>query len=155
MRVFLLLFVVIASVSCSNDQLTNQNPQVNTPPPLGSTIVVPSRAFRYSGYDSTGKWVVQGWLRFTPEQSTFKGKWELEAADEYLFGPQNGTGTLQGSSEQQGSSYRIGINLNYGRVDDNVELHGFVHGNEFVGTWTYGTLSGVVNSGNFYAIQQQ
>ncbi len=59
---------------------------------------IPEGAYEYSGYDSTGVKIVQGWMKVFIDDSTgVTGKWKFEKiGNPENIGPQIGSGYLAG-----------------------------------------------------------
>lgn len=110
---------------------------------------VPAGAFQYTGYDSTGVVIVQGWLSLSFEDSTaITGNWQLQKVGEVTqIGRQTGTGTLAGRIRLG----KIFLNLNPNIVDNNVEIDGDFTKNRFSGKWRYIGFPGLLNWGTFKA----
>jgi len=118
--------------------------------PLLPTI--PAGSFQYTGFDSTGKTVVTGWICFSFKDSILiSGKWNLQKSGTILqLGPQTGSGILTGRIQHG----KITINLNPNQIDNNVYLFGDYHPQQFSGKWSYSGYPGIVNSGSFQAVRK-
>ncbi len=112
-------------------------------------IKIPAGAFAYTGYDSTGVKIVQGWIKIVFDDSTaISGEWELDKiGDPQNIGPQVGSGTLMGNLENN----QLFLNLNPDYVDNNVFLICSYDDQQLAGKWNYSGLPGIINYGTFIA----
>jgi len=110
---------------------------------------VPSGAFEYAGFDSTGKPITKGWLTLIyGDSSRISGSWHLDPiVDPQRVGHPTGSGTLRGSATHD----VVCVDLFPGYADHNLLLRGTVSGNQFVGEWHRITLVGETNHGTFRA----
>jgi predicted outer membrane repeat protein len=111
-----------------------------------------SATYQYTGYDTNGVTVVQGWISLIFNDSNqINGTWQLEAVgDPENIGPQIGSGNLAGFVFQG----EVWINLNPDWVDYNVWLRGTIQGTVYSGIWWYEGFPGILNHGTFEAIEQ-
>ncbi|NOY77090.1 MAG: hypothetical protein GXO76_04395 [Calditrichaeota bacterium] len=124
--------------------------QQSTKEPLLPSI--PAGSFHYTGFDSTGRTVVTGWLSFSFTDSIrISGKWNLQKNGSIpRLGPQTGSGILSGRVQNG----KISINLNPNQIDNNVDLFGEYHPQRFSGKWVYSGYPGILNSGTFQAVRK-
>jgi len=115
---------------------------------LDSLIGQESR-YSYTGFDSTGVTIVQGWIEIQmTDSATVIGQWDLSpVGNAEHIGPQTGSGELSGFFEKG----KISLDLNPENRDNNVLLHGNFNRENFEGQWSYVGFAGVVNSGSFKA----
>lgn len=110
----------------------------------------PENLYDYTGYDSTGHKIVEGWITMNfQEESRITGEWKLEKTGESEKGNQFGKGNLEGSYD----TTHVWINLNPGIIDDNVYLNGELKNGTYQGSWFWGTFAGVSNHGTFKAVK--
>ncbi len=114
-----------------------------------STSKSPVGIYNYSGYDKSGRKIVEGRLEITSvESNRIKGKWQLRAiGSPDKIGPQRGDGELEGEINPDG----LRINLNPSMNDNNVYLSGKMEGSRFHGTWSFSGFAGAINQGTFEA----
>lgn len=112
-------------------------------------IKIPKGAYAYSGYDSTGVKIVQGWIKISFDDSTtISGDWELDKiGDPQNIGPQVGTGTLMGNLQNN----QLFLNLNPNYIDNNVFLICPYDDPKLTGKWNYAGFPGIINYGSFVA----
>ena len=135
------IFVVIITLSflfyfCDKDNCLNG-------------IKIPDGAFAYTGFDSTGVKIVQGWIKFEFDDSTsISGDWELDKiGNPQNIGPQVGSGNLMGSMVND----QLHLNLNPQYKDNNVFLICPYDDQKLIGTWNYAGFPGIINYGTFVA----
>jgi hypothetical protein len=121
-------------------------------PGADSSVLPPAGRYEYSGYDSTGTPIVQGWLTIDrKEQNVLDGEWQFTVVKETEnIGPQIGRGRLAG--EYHNDTMSIELQPLY--RDNNVGLYGSIQGNEFTGRWIYTSFIGFTNSGTFVAVRK-
>lgn len=114
-----------------------------------SGLKIPAGAFAYTGYDSTGAKIVQGWIKIVFDDSIhLSGEWELDKiGDPKNIGPQVGAGSLVGGLENQ----QLFLNLNPNYVDNNVFLTCPYDDRKLTGKWNYVGFPGIINYGTFVA----
>ena len=112
---------------------------------------IPKGAYEYSGYDSTGVKIVQGWMKILLDDSTgVTGEWEFKkVGNPENIGPQIGSGNLIGVYNEP----QISINLNPNWVDNNVFLNGDYSEDKIEGEWMYTGFPGIINKGKFKAVK--
>ena len=112
-------------------------------------IKIPDGAYAYTGYDSTGVEIVQGWIKFEfADKATLSGEWELDKIGKpQNIGPQVGSGQLVGSFQNS----QLYLNLNPQYADNNVFLACPYDDQKLEGKWTYSGFPGVINYGSFKA----
>ena len=114
---------------------------------------VPSGAYRYTSFDSTGVAVVKGWFTIDCQDSTnIAGEWHFRRISlfEKRIGPQVGDDSLIGSIHHDS----LGIMLNPHIRDDNVWLVGTLTGDTIRGEWFWGSLPGITGNGTFEAVKK-
>ena len=112
-------------------------------------VKIPDGAYAYTGYDSTGVKIVQGWIKIIFEDSThISGEWELEKiGNPQNIGPQVGSGNLGGIMVND----QLHLNLNPQYIDNNVILTCPYSDQKLLGQWIYAGFPGVINYGSFVA----
>ena len=139
--VFLLAYS-LASFNCSN------------PVENKDGVYFPGGKYYYSGFDSAGILVSQGWFSIEYTDSVnFTGTWQIDKlmpnAD---IGPQTGSGELIGNLD----SLTVSIGLNPDMVDNNVFLRGtYMEQEGLSGEWTYSGFPGILNRGTFKAYRSE
>ncbi len=113
---------------------------------------IPSGAFQYMAYDTTGTLVVDGWLTIRIQDSTHvEGEWHFtKSTSASSVGPQVGDGHLVGVFERG----MLSINLNPEYIDNNVFLIGQYTTISYNGTWSWSGFPGVFNGGRFQTKRQ-
>lgn len=127
---------VIAAVGCNS--------------PSGPDAI-PAGGYAYTGFDATGAVVVKGWLTLdVQDPSQVTGAWHLQpTGNAQALGPQTGDGRLEGRIEGES----LIVNLNPGRVDNNVVLAGPLEGARYRGQWMFSGFGGPSNEGTFDAVR--
>ena len=112
-------------------------------------LKIPGGTYAYSGYDSTGAKIVQGWIKLEFDDSTkISGEWELDIIrNPEKIGPQVGEGNLVGNLEDN----QLFLNLNPDFVDYNVFLTCPYDDQKLTGKWDYSGFPGIINYGTFVA----
>ena len=112
---------------------------------------MPSGAYSYKSYDSTGTAIVQGWLTIDFEDSTkISGNWYFEKiGNPQRIGPQVGGGELVGGLRD--GIIEIGLNPQF--KDSNVFLSGTMDSGKYRGKWIYASFPGLTNYGTFEAMK--
>jgi len=114
---------------------------------------VPSGAFQYRAYDTTGTLIVNGsFTLIIQDSSHIKGEWHFTKMNDPhdVTGPQFGDGQLSGIFLDS----ILSINLNPKFVDNNVLLCGRFTGNDYIGTWNWMSYIGWTGRGSFDAHRQ-
>lgn len=135
---FLLLLFTLLSVECSN------------PVENKTERYFPEGKYYYSGFDTAGNLVSQGWFSIVYTDSAhFTGTWQIEKqTTDAEIGPQDGSGELTGSIE----SGTVSIGLNPDMADNNVFLRGtYEPAGGLNGEWTFVGFPGILNKGTFNA----
>ena len=111
---------------------------------------VPSNAYQYKAYDTTGYLIVQGWMTIVVHDSTnIDGEWHFTKVDDpQNIGPHFGDGTFHGAFDHG----NLSLNLNPEFVDNNIMLQGRFASKSFSGKWFWIGLPGGLNHGGFEAI---
>ncbi len=136
--VFFLLACVLSAFQCSNP-VENKDGQH-----------FPEGKYYYSGYDSSGTPVSQGWFSVAyTDSANFTGTWQIDKLIENAnIGPQSGSGELIGTID----SDNVYIGLNPNMADNNVSLYGTYRiPGGLNGEWTYTGFPGIINKGTFSA----
>ncbi|MFZ5517625.1 MAG: hypothetical protein ACOY90_13340 [Candidatus Zhuqueibacterota bacterium] len=117
------------------------------------SLALQENRYSYSGYDSTGVKIVQGWIEFqTTDSSTVVGQWELSpVGNPQQIGPQTGSGELSGGQVDG----RIYMDLNPTYRDNNVVLEADYNREKLDGEWSYIGFPGVLNRGSFKAVRER
>ena len=137
--IILIIFITAVSFlsSCGDDSLTNPS----------------MTSYKYTGYDSTGNKIIEGylWIEFV-DSTTVKGRWDFKrVSNEENLGPQIGKGNFEGTTDMWG---QLLLNLNPGMIDNNVLLEGSTQLSYWIdGRWSYIGFPGVINWGGFEAEQ--
>jgi len=115
-------------------------------------ILTPAGAYTYTGYDSSGTVIAQGWLSIdTTVPTRVTGKWHLEERTTRTdIGLQSGDGTLEGSLQDT----LLFVDLHPQMRDNNVMLYGRFSTAAYRGRWDWVTIIGVTNRGTFEAIRK-
>lgn len=113
---------------------------------------VPSGAYAYTSYDSSGIELVSGWLTIIAKDSvTIAGEWHLDAmGNPEGIGPQTGNGKLVGGIDGE----KAWIELNPSVRNDNLQLNGILAHGRFDGQWAWINYNGVSNLGTFHAVRK-
>jgi hypothetical protein len=113
---------------------------------------IPTGGYAYTGFDSSGRVVVTGWLTLElGDPAHVTGEWRLEpVGSPENIGPQTGEGRLEGAM----AAGVLSVNLNPEAADNNVFLDGTLAGDDFRGRWTFSGFAGVLNQGSFEAIRR-
>ncbi|HSW56008.1 MAG TPA: hypothetical protein VLH59_13045 [Ignavibacteriaceae bacterium] len=109
------------------------------------------RTYKYTGYDSTGNKIIEGYLWIDSIDSIeVKGKWRFELVSNCEnIGPQIGHGSFEGTTNMLGT---LSLNLNPGMIDNNVLLQCSMRlPYRIDGQWRYIGFPGVINWGRFEA----
>ena len=140
-----LLFIVLGLclVACSAAKSVETAEQ-GKPVPLGE--------YKYTGFDKSGKRIVEGRLSITAVKGKqIEGDWELKEIDNPgRIGPQVGSGALVGSVDEQ----KVYINLNPNISDANVFLNGTNESGSYKGTWSFSGIAGPISQGTFEAVKK-
>ncbi len=117
-----------------------------------TTEPIPRGAFAYTSYDSNGVAVVSGWFTMTASDSgIISGEWHFKPIGKpQNIGPQTGDGTLVGGACNEG----VCIELNPRFRDNNLQLAGTLEDDRYSGEWTWISLVGISNRGNFEAVRK-
>lgn len=112
---------------------------------------MPSGAYSYKSYDSTGTSIIQGWISITYEDSSnVIGQWHFEKTDNSQYtGPQVGNGKLEGAFDDE----RTAISLHPQFRDHGILLSGSIKNNVYRGIWQQIGYPGITNHGTFEAIK--
>lgn len=112
-------------------------------------IKVPEGAYAYTGYDSTGVKIVQGWIKINLDDTTnISGEWELDKiGNPENMGPQIGSGNIVGNL----TNNQLFLNLNPQYADNNVFLICPYDNQKLAGQWNYSGFPGIINYGTFFA----
>jgi len=115
------------------------------------TESLPTDAFVYTSYDTTGTAIVNGWFTMTISDSgAISGEWHFNPiGNPQNIGPQTGEGNLIGSIYEN----NIWIELNPQYADNNLQLTGTLEGDRYAGEWMSIGFPGVTNHGSFEAIR--
>ena len=113
---------------------------------------VPSGAFAYTSYDTTGAPVVTGWFTVNVSSSgLISGEWHFWGlGNPGDVGPQIGDGELVGGFAEG----ELWLELNPQFRDHNLTLHGTLEGDRYAGAWMWTTYVGVTNHGTFEAFRR-
>jgi hypothetical protein len=114
---------------------------------------IPSGAFQYNAYDTSGALLINGWFTLIIQDSThIRGEWHFKKMNppQKSAGPQFGDGQLSGSF--QGTNLSINLNPTY--VDNNVFLSGPLTSHEYIGSWNWVSFIGRTGGGHFEAHRQ-
>jgi hypothetical protein len=114
-----------------------------------TTEWVPSGAFAYTSYDSSGTAVVAGWLTMDlSDSSAVTGEWHFRPiGDPERIGPQTGAGELAGGFYDD----QLSVDLHPGWIDSNILLCGTLEDDDYTGEWMWISFTGITNSGAFEA----
>lgn len=120
--------------------------------PLKPPSSVPKGAYAYTGYDTSGTEIVNGWFTMVFSDSIHcVGEWHFKrVSGNQDIGPQIGEGELVGGIENG----NVWINLNPTWADNNVFLNGRIAGDVYEGTWMWVTIAGPWIGGSFKALRQ-
>jgi len=131
----LISFLIFSS--CSDDSPTNSS----------------MTTYKYTGYDTTGKKIIEGYLWIDSIDSVeVGGRWHFNLVSNCEnTGPQIGNGNFEGTTDMWGHML---LNLNPGMIDNNVLLEGSMQiSHRIDGQWSYVGFPGVINWGGFEAEQ--
>lgn len=129
----------------------------STAPSSGPLTIVDGGNYTYTAYSGLSgpvligtmhlEWVISPGTAIPPRLlgGTWETHWAPGADTTAQVGPQVGSGTLAGQTDQSGVQLSILPNL----VDYGVSLEGLVHGYDVNGTWQYSTIGGPVRGGRF------
>ena len=114
-----------------------------------TTGCVPSGAFAYTSYDSSGVAVVTGWFTMDlSDSSAVTGEWHFRPiGDPERIGPQTGTGELAGGFYDG----ELSVDLHPGWMDNNILLSGTLEDDDYTGEWMWISFIGITNQGTFVA----
>ncbi|MCH7612087.1 MAG: hypothetical protein IIB95_12420 [Candidatus Marinimicrobia bacterium] len=112
---------------------------------------IPTGAYQYKSYDTTGVAIVKGWLTLNYEDSLhITGEWHLEKiGNPQNIGPQVGSGNLIGGIDQG----RVWVELNPQYADNNLQLIGIIEDGYYEGEWIWLSIVGITNRGSFEAVR--
>jgi len=139
------MFIVLGFcfVACSAARIARTAEQVK-PVPMGE--------YKYTGFDKSGKRIVEGRLSITAIiGKQIEGDWELNEVDNPgRIGSQVGSGALVGSIDEQ----EVYIDLNPNISDANVYLNGAIESGRYKGTWSFNGIAGPISQGTFEAVRK-
>ena len=117
-----------------------------------STEPMPSGAYAYTSYDSSGVALVNGWFTMSISNSNaISGEWHFKPiGNPQNIGPQTGDGALIGGID----SGRVWVELNPKFIDNNLQLNGTLQNGRFAGQWTWISFVGITNRGRFEALRK-
>jgi len=119
----------------------------------GSSTNSSMTTYKYTGFDSTGVKIIEGYLWIDSIDSVeVKGRWRFNLVSNCEnMGPQIGKGNFEGTTDMWGHML---FNLNPGMIDNNVLLEGSMQLSYRIdGRWSYIGFPGVINWGSFKAEQ--
>ncbi|MCU0411540.1 MAG: hypothetical protein MUF82_03275 [Bacteroidetes bacterium] len=110
---------------------------------------MPSGAYSYMSFDSSGTAIVKGWFTLTmTDSSHVTGEWNfMEIVESTESSLQTGHGALAGGF----SNGRLIVDLHPDYRDNNLLLIGTVDGTGYSGRWEWISFAGVSNYGTFHA----
>ncbi len=113
---------------------------------------IPTDAYAYTSYDSSGTALVRGWFTLImADSATLSGKWHLEPiGDPQRIGPQTGDGNLVGGMNGE----KVWIELNPKVSNNNLQLNGILASGRLTGQWNWIRYDGMANQGTFQAIKR-